>query len=65
MRGVEFEKHLKKIMLDRKTRSFNSKNFKAVYDKICLTAPKPIETLLNEFVQHAKSYDEEDLVQTT
>ena len=65
IRGLEFEKHLKQIMLDRKSRSATSKHFKVTYDKICLTAPKPIETLLNEFIQHSKSYDENDLVQTT
>lgn len=30
-----------------------------------MTAAKPIETMLNEFIEHSKKYDESDLVQTT
>lgn len=47
IRGIEFEKHLKQIILDRRVREGRIKSLSVVYDKICLTAAKPIETMLN------------------
>ena len=35
------------------------------YTKICITSGKPVETILKEFLDHTKKYDEEDLVEAT
>lgn len=64
MGALKFEAHIKNLILDsHKTRN-RVQSISDKYHQICLTAAKPIQTLLKEFLNHSKSYSEEDLVET-
>lgn len=46
MHGIEFEKHLKNLMIGQRADLLKTSKIANSYEKICLTAGKPIETIL-------------------
>lgn len=46
MHGIEFEKHLKNLMISQRADLHKTNKIANNYEKICLTAGKPIETML-------------------
>lgn len=61
-RGIEFEEHIRKIIFDFNNKEKRINKLKRTYQKVCLSAGKPIETMLKEFLNHSKKYNEDDLV---
>jgi hypothetical protein len=64
MRGIEFEHHIRNLILELSNRGEKMKRMRTVYERACLTAARPTEAILQEFVDHGKRYKEEDLVET-
>lgn len=52
-------------MLDSKAEAKKIQQLQKQYNRLSLTAGKPIETILKQFLTHSKSYNEEAIVQTT
>lgn len=63
IKALEFEKHIRELIISNENNKKRINRLTAKYDQIFLAAGKPIETLLTEFLENCKNFDEEHTVQ--
>lgn len=62
--SLQFDKQLKRILLDEESQKKKLKKHIRKYEEICLAGEKPVETILKYFMENCRKYNDSFMAET-